>query len=152
MTFIALALLVLYLIARSLQPVLVLRKNKSQFSLLPGSSLYTIHATEKVIIPTGQWREIPTGITLAPFGVLKLGKYTFYPFGQVVYRVYSLPESKLKGLEILPTVYTMVPRKEVVLIGTGWNPKNAFVVHEGDPVAYVEFYRVPSIKLWEIKQ
>lgn len=151
MICIVLAIVVLYMIIRLLQPVFVLKKDKSRFILSAGSSLYTIHATEKVIIPTGQWREIPTGVTLAPFGVVKIGKYTFYPFGRVVYRVYSLPESKLKGLEILPTVYSMVPRKEIALIGTGWNPKNAFVVHEGDPVAYVEFYRVPSVKLWEIR-
>jgi hypothetical protein len=114
--------------------------------------LYVIYATDRVIIPTGQWREIPTGVTLAPFGVVKIGKYTFFPLGRMVCRVYSLPELKLKGLEILPTVYSMVPRKEITLIGTGWNPKSAFVVHAGDPVAYVEFYRVPMIKLWEIIQ
>ena len=152
MTFVLLAIVALYILARLLQPVLVLKKDKSRFAMLTGSSLYTIHATEKVIIPTGQWREIPTGITLAPFGVVKIGKHVFYPLGRVVYRVYSLPESKLKGLEILPTVYSMIPRKEIMIIGTGWNPKNAFIVHEGDPVAYVEFYRVPLVKLWEIRQ
>ena len=146
------AIAVVYAVVRSIQPVFVIRKNKSRFTLLSGSSLYQIHSTEKVIIPTGQWREIPTGVTLAPFGVIKFGKHTFYPFGRLVYRVYTIPESKLKGLEILPTVYSVIPRQEIVIIGTGWNPKSAFVVHEGDPIAYVEFYRVPFVKLLEMRR
>jgi len=109
--------------------------------------VYALKASEKVAIPSYNWREVPTGVAIAPFGSILVRGKVYNLFGQVGCRVYPVPELKMKGVDVLPTIYNSVPREPIKVIMTNMNPKYPFVARDGTVIAYLELIRVPSFKL-----
>jgi hypothetical protein len=148
MFYVIIALVILYVIVWRNLPVIVYVSNGFKIDKVIGKvGVYTLRAAEKVPIPSYNWREVETGVSIAPFGSFTIGKRTFNIFGQVGFHVYSIPEIKMKGVDVLPTIYNDIPREPIKVIMTNTNPKYPYIVKEGDIIAYLELVRLPSFRL-----
>jgi hypothetical protein len=112
--------------------------------------LYELLASEKVAIPSYNWRTVPTGVTIAPFGSFLFRGRLICLFGNVGCRVYSVPEVKVRGAEVMPYVFNDIPRRPIELIVTNLNPKYPYIARKGEVIAYLEVFRVPSYHLLHV--
>jgi len=143
-----LLLVLLYFLLRHYLPTIVYITDGYKVQRVVGKvGVYALRASEKVPVPSYNWREVPTGVSIAPFGSIIIRGKIYNLFGQVGCRVYPIPELKMKGVDVLPTIYNNVPREPIKVILTNMNPKYPFIAKEGAVIAYLELIRVPSFKL-----
>jgi len=149
MILIGLFLLVfLYFVLRQYLPIVVYSTSGYTVEKAIGKvGLYTLKAAEKTPVPSYNWREVPTGISIAPFGTFLVRGRVYSLFGQVGFRVYPTSELKMKGVDVLPAVYNSVPREPIKVILTNMNPKYPYIAKEGAVIAYLEFVRIPSFTM-----
>ena len=151
MLVIACILMYAYVILRERLPIVVyLEEGGSVVTAVGKTGLYELRASSKVVIPSYNWRIVPTNVTIAPFGDFLYRGHRIALFGNVGCRVYSTPETKMKGAEVMPAVFNALPRKPIEVIVTNLNPKFPYVAREGDIVAYLELFRVPNYHLFHV--
>jgi hypothetical protein len=150
---IAALILALYILLREYAPVVVYVDEGFPLKPVKGQvGLYELRASQKVAVPSYNWRVVPTGVMVAPFGTFVCCGRRVSLFGQVGCRVYSTKEIKMAGVDVLPYVYNEVPHKTIELVLTNLNPKFPVIARKGQVVAYLEVFRTPSYRLVHIER
>lgn len=148
---ILLLILVLYLAIREHLPIVVYTAAGGMVRRAKNTvGLYELRVAVKTPVPSWQWRAIQTNTTIAPFGTFMFRGRLVSLFGTVGCRVYPVPEIKMKGAEVMPCVFNEIPHKPIEVIVTNLNPKFPYIAREGELIAYIEFFRVPSYHLVHI--
>ena len=140
-------------------PLLITFKRTNSQSKIPTKSYgkaacWDVYSTDKVVVPVGQWREIPIGIAFAPWPHIYIPflKLTLTPFGNVAYKIHTRSGLAIKkGLRNHLGIIDNDYRREIsiVVYNNGTFPV-AFKV--GDKIAQLEFYRVYNVKMFEVKK
>lgn len=151
-----LVVLVIWLYLRYWGPVFVKFKKDNDKVRSPERAYHTaacwdVFACEKAVIPPQGWKSVPFGITIAPaphFHIPFLG-ISIMPFGNVACKIHTRSGMALKkGLRNHLGIIDADYRESLSAII--FNPNTYPIsIKEGDKVAQLEFYRVPSIVLWE---
>lgn len=146
-------LLAVYLLFREYAPVVVYIDEGHPLQPVKGQvGLYELRASEKVAVPSYNWRVVPTGLMVAPFGTFVWRGHLVSLFGHVGCRVYSTKEIKMKGVDVLPYVYNEVPHRPIELVLTNLNPKYPVIARKGEVIAYLEVFRTPSYHLIHVEK
>lgn len=144
-------LVLTYFLFRENLPVVVYTDRDGMFKKAEGKTgLYELRVARKVPIPSYNWRAVPTNVTIAPFGSFVYRGRQVCLFGNVGCRVYSVPEVKMTGAEVMPYVFNDLPRKPIEVIVTNLNPNRPYIAREGEIIAYLEVFRVPSYHLFHV--
>lgn len=115
------------------------------------AACYDIFGVEDIVIPPNQWREIPTGVIVAPWPhiYIPLINISLTPLGNVACKIHTRSGLAIKRgqrahLGIIDNDYRGV--LSVLMFN-----HNSFPVRyrPGDKIAQLEFYRVPKVYLWE---
>lgn len=111
-----------------------------------------LYSVEEVTIPSGQWREVRTGITFAPWPhiYIPFWNISFNPLGNVAYKIHTRSGLALKRgirahLGIIDTDY----RNECNPILFNHNTSYPVRIRKGEKIAQVEFYRVVTPVFWK---
>lgn len=115
------------------------------------AACYDIFGIEDIVIPPNQWREIPTGVIIAPWPHIYIPflNITLTPFGNVACKIHTrsglaAKKGQRAHLGIIDNDY----RGPLTIIM--FNHNNYPVRYKpGDKVAQLEFYRVPTTFLWK---
>jgi len=149
---ISFVVVVAYLLFREHLPVIVYAE-AGLFKKAEGKTgLYELRSSKKVPIPSYNWRVVPTNLIIAPFGSFLFRGRRICLFGNVGCRVYSSPDVKMAGAEVMPYVFNDLPRKPIELIVTNLNPKYPYIARPGEVIAYLELFRVPSYHLFYVSK
>ena len=151
-----LIILLIWFYFRYFGPLLITFKKINSLSKIPTKSYgkaacWDVYSTDKVVIPVGQWREVPIGIAFAPWPHIYISflKLTLTPFGNVACKIHTRSGLAIKkGLRNHLGIIDNDYRKEisVVMYNHGTFP---VVIKVGDKVAQLEFYRVSNVKIME---
>ncbi len=153
--YIIISLLILWIYFRYLGPVIITFTLDSPYSIRPTkaygkAACWDVYASDDVdggAIPVGQWREVPLGISLAPWPHIYIPwlKLTLTPFGNVATKIHIRSGMGIKNAVrnsssgIIDNDY----RKSltIVLYNHGKYPLR---ITRGTKIGQLEFYRVPS--------
>ena len=140
-----------YMLLREHLPIVVYASADTQVTVAPGKTgLYELRAAQKVVIPSYNWRTVPTNVVVAPVGTFLFRGRRICLFGNVGCRVYPIPEIKMTGADVLPSVHNDLPRKPIEVIVTNLNPKFPYIARKGAVIAYLEVFRIPRYQFVHI--
>jgi deoxyuridine 5'-triphosphate nucleotidohydrolase len=117
------------------------------------AACWDVYAFEARVIPVGQWREVPLGISIAPWPHIYISflNITITPFGNIACKIHTRSGLAIKkGLRNHLGIIDNDYRKELtaVVFNNGSYPVQIKV---GDKIAQLEFYKVPTTCLIERK-
>lgn len=147
---------VLWVYFRYLGPILIAFRRDFSFCKRPTrvyhkAACWDLYANTSVVIPVNQWREIPTGISIAPLFHFYISflNATLAPFGNVAFKIHTRSGlAHKKGLRNHLGIIDGDYRKELSII-TYNHGKYPVAIKGGDKVAQIEVYRVPSVWIFE---
>lgn len=155
MIYIAVVVL-LFMYFRYWGPILVKFKKdhpdvKSPERAYHTAACWDVFATEKAVIPPNGWRGVPLGLTIAPVPHFHIPflDISIMPFGNVACKIHTRSGMAVrKGLRNHLGIIDADYRGSLTAII--FNPNNYPIsIKVGDKVAQLEFYRVPSVVMWE---
>ena len=119
------------------------------------AACFDLYSVEDLVIPTGQWRSVRTGVTFAswPHIYIDFANITFAPLGNIACKIHTRSSLAIRRgirnhLGIIDNDY----RGECNPIMYNHNKEYPVRIHKGDKIAQVEFYRVSSPILWRRKK
>jgi len=114
---------------------------------------YDLYITEDITIPSGQWRELPTGIIFAPWPhiYIKFLNLSLTPFGNVATRIHTRSSLAQRGQRAHLGIIDNDYRGEITIIMFNHNTYPVRY-HVGDKIGPVEFYKVPKVIFWQKKR
>jgi len=157
---ILLFVLVAIVYLRFLFPIIVTFKKVDPEAIRPTrayhrAACWDVYSIEDGVIPAGQWREIRTGIIYAtwPHIYLKWFNLTFTPLSNVVMKIYTrsgLAKKKAwrNHLGVIDNDY----RGELTILVHNHRRDFPFRFRKGDKIAQIEFTRVASSYMFEVKK
>jgi dUTP pyrophosphatase len=142
-------------------PLLITFKKTSTNAITPTraygkAACWDVYALENKSIPTGQWREVKVGISFAPWPHIYMPflNLSLTPFGNVAYKIHTRSGLAIKkGLRNHLGIIDNDYRNEITVIM--YNHSNvgyAYPVKKGDKIAQIEFYRVPSVWMFQVNK
>ena len=137
----------LYWLVYTLLPVFVTTNNNTTVKFLKDKSkqgMYKIYPAERIAIPSYQWREIITNLVIAPFGSFTIGKFSIFLLGRGGYRIVPIYDVCMHGMLVMSTDMNDLPRQPVRFVVYNANPTIPQIARVNEPIAYLEFYRIPS--------
>lgn len=151
--------LLLWLYFRYLGPIFISFKKYYSWSQKPTkaygkAACFDAYAAEDKVIPINQWREVSLGIAIAPLFHFYISflKLTITPFGNIAYKIHTRSGWAIKkGLRNHLGIVDNDYRNELtaVVYNHGSYPVK---IHKGDKISQIEFYRVPSIWMFQKKK
>ncbi|MCK9542529.1 MAG: hypothetical protein M0R03_10935 [Novosphingobium sp.] len=111
------------------------------------AACWDVFSVEDISIPIGQWREIRTGITFAPWPhiFLKWFNVTLTPFGNVAMKVHTRSGlARRKGIRCHLGIIDNDYRGELTILVFNHRTDYPVRFKVGDKIAQIEFYRVLS--------
>lgn len=148
---VVIACTVLYMLMREYLPIIVyVEDGGCRVQAVRKTGLYELRASSKVVVPSYNWRIVPTNVTVAPFGSFVVRGHHISLFGSVGCRVYAVPAIKMIGAEVMPAVFNDMPRTPIEVLVTNLNPKFPYIARAGEVIAYLELFRVPSYHLFHV--
>jgi deoxyuridine 5'-triphosphate nucleotidohydrolase len=121
------------------------------------SACWDVYSTIDWTIPPNCWQEIPTGLAFAPafhFHIPFLN-WTITPLGNIAGRIFTRSGlASRKGVRCHLGIIDNDYRGEWTIIVHNHNNKESgyLRIHKGDKIAQIDFYRVPSTWLFEVKK
>jgi hypothetical protein len=155
---VVLLFVMLFVYVRYLAPLVIKWRRITNNGVVPRreegrASSFIVFAAEGQVIPSNQWRLIDTGINFYSVGILgiRFSTQNYSPgfFGQIVARAVS--PFYTRGLRVHPRL-SMSEAGSVKVMIYNDNQKYFHEVKPGDPIAIVEFSRVPFVVLKETKK
>lgn len=145
---------------RYLGPIIVMFKTDHPDAVPPKKAYgrpacFDLTAVEDVVIKIGNWQEIDTGITYAPWPHIYIPflKLTITPFGNVAYRIHTRSGmARRKGLRAHLGIFDNDYRNKITVVLFNHNPINSVYIRKGERIGQVEFYRVPSVWFFQRKK
>lgn len=150
---------IIWIYLRFLSPIIVTYKFTEETAIKPQkvyhkAACWDVFATETVPIPAGQWRDIPIGVSFAPWPHIYISflRKTFTPFGNVVAKIYTRSGHGRKGLRAHLGIIDSDYRESWTVMMFNHKSDYPVIVRKGDKVAQIEFIRVSSVKFFQVKE
>jgi len=152
--------LILWLFFHYHFPIIITFKKLDKLAKCPTrayakDACWDVYSLEDFSVPPGQWREFKTGIAYAPWPHIYIPFFnlTLTPFGNVAYKVHTRSGMATKKgarnhLGIMDNGY----RGEMTIWIFNHKKDYPIRVHVGDKIAQLEFYKVPTVKMIEVKK
>jgi len=155
-----LLVLIILIYLRSFFPLIITYKRIHPLAKKPEksynkASCWDIFSVEDVTIPSNSWKEINTGIVFIPWPYIYIPflGITFMPLGNVAAKIYTIPGLALKkGVRINIGMINYNTRNTISVIMYNHNQVYPVRFRAGDKIAQIEFYRVPSVLIFERKK
>jgi deoxyuridine 5'-triphosphate nucleotidohydrolase len=115
------------------------------------AACWDVFSVEDRTIPPGEWREISTGVSFAPWPHIYIPKLklTITPFGNVAFKLHTrsglaINRGLRNHLGIIDNDYREVI--SVIMFNHGPNPAR---IKPGHKIGQLEFYRVSTVFFWK---
>lgn len=148
-------LIIIYL--RFLSPIIVTYRVVDNKATRPTkayhkASCFDVYSLETKTIHPGDWKELRTGLAFAPWPHIFIPflNITLTPFGNVAYEIHTRSGlAKKRGMRNHLGIIDNDFRGEITVIMYNHNHSYPYTVREGDKIAQIKFYRVPSVWMWK---